>query len=189
MASNSANPQPAAPATVVTMPELPAGAAVCTTLPDLLYLPELVFGGLVWILVACTLVVPQNPQGWVMSVSVFCFVTTFLWSLVFLCGCHSNKSGWAAADFAYHLTAAVFYLSASVSLAKVTLDLENAGNFQYYQLDISAVVCVCLCLPACLPACQAYLPACLPVKPTCLSVCLPACLSVCLSHTRTLMHA
>ncbi|KAM9819868.1 myelin and lymphocyte protein-like isoform 2-T2 [Syngnathus typhle] len=146
MASNSANPQPVAPATVVTMPELPAGAAVCTTLPDLLYLPELVFGGLVWILVACTLVVPQNPQGWVMSVSVFCFVTTFLWSLVFLCGCHSNKSGWVAADFAYHLTAAVFYLSASVSLAKVTLDMENAGRFQYYQLDISAVVCLCLSL-------------------------------------------
>lgn len=38
MASNSANP----PATVVTMGELPAGAAVCATLPDLLYLPELV---------------------------------------------------------------------------------------------------------------------------------------------------
>ncbi|XP_077428159.1 myelin and lymphocyte protein-like [Vanacampus margaritifer] len=143
MASNSADPPPPPPpaaATVVTMSELPAGAAVCTTLPDLLYLPELVSGGLVWILVACTLVLPQNPLGWVMSVSVFCFVMTTLWSLLFLCGCHSNKSSWAAADFAYHLTAAVFYLSASVSLAKVTLDIRNAGNFRNYQLDISAVV-------------------------------------------------
>ncbi|XP_077379346.1 myelin and lymphocyte protein-like [Festucalex cinctus] len=143
MASNMANPPTEAaamPTTVVTMSELPAGAAVCATLPDLLYLPELVLGGLVWILVACTLVSPQNPLGWVMSVSVFCFVMTALWGLLFLCGCHSNRSSWAAADFVYHLTASVFYLSASVSLAKVTLDIRNAGNFRNYQLDISAVV-------------------------------------------------
>lgn len=56
-----------------------------------------VFGGLVWILVASTLAAPQNPLGWVMAVSVFCFVATFLWSFLFLCGCHSNKSRWAAA--------------------------------------------------------------------------------------------
>lgn len=56
-----------------------------------------VFGGLVWILVACTLVVPENPQGWVMFVSVFCFVMTFIWMVVFACGRHHNKAIWAAA--------------------------------------------------------------------------------------------
>lgn len=40
----------------------------------------------------------------------------------------------------YHFLAAVFYLSASVSLAKVTLDLKDGSSFQNYQLDISAVV-------------------------------------------------
>ncbi|KAK1898297.1 Myelin and lymphocyte protein [Dissostichus eleginoides] len=49
-----------------TMGNLPRGIGICTTIPDILYLPELVFGGLVWILVACTLVVPANPQAWVM---------------------------------------------------------------------------------------------------------------------------
>ncbi|XP_057687380.1 myelin and lymphocyte protein-like isoform X2 [Corythoichthys intestinalis] len=140
MASNTAEPLHEATGATVIVAELPAGAAVCTTLPDLLYLPELVLGVLVWILVACTLVVPANPLGWVMFVSVFCFVVTSLWSLVFLCGCHSNKSGWAAADFGYHLVAAVFYLSASVSLAGVTLDIRHAGSLQNYRLDISAVV-------------------------------------------------
>lgn len=43
-------------------------------------------------------------------------------------------------DFLYHLLAAMFYLSASVSLAKVTLDLKDGSSFQTYQLDISAVV-------------------------------------------------
>ena len=56
-----------------------------------------VFGGLVWILVASSLVVPANPQGWVMFVSVFCFVVTFLWMVLFACGAHHNKPGWAAA--------------------------------------------------------------------------------------------
>lgn len=56
-----------------------------------------IFGGLVWILVACTLVVPANPQGWVMFVSVFCFVMTFIWMVVFACGGHHNRSSWAAA--------------------------------------------------------------------------------------------
>ena len=56
-----------------------------------------IFGGLVWILVACTLVVPQNPQGWVMFVSVFCFIMTFIWMVLFACGGHHNKGSWAAA--------------------------------------------------------------------------------------------
>lgn len=76
---------------------------VCVYVDALLWLkawvlPVLqIFGGLVWILVACTLVVPQNPQGWVMFVSVFCFVMTFIWTMVFACGGHNNRSSWAAA--------------------------------------------------------------------------------------------
>ncbi|KAM3622646.1 uncharacterized protein V6R79_001587 [Siganus canaliculatus] len=123
-----------------TMGNLPSGIGICTTIPDILYIPELIFGGLVWILVACTLVVPQNPLGWVMFVSVFCFVMTFIWIVVFACGGHHNKGSWAAADFAYNGIAAFFYLSASVALAKVTIDAKDGSIFQNYQLDISAVV-------------------------------------------------
>lgn len=56
-----------------------------------------IFGGLVWILVASTRVEPENPQGWVMFVSVFCFFMTFLWLIVFACGAHKNRGGWATA--------------------------------------------------------------------------------------------
>lgn len=56
-----------------------------------------VFGGLVWILVASTHVIPPNPLGWVMFVSVFCFVMTFLWMIIFTAGCHKNSASWAAA--------------------------------------------------------------------------------------------
>ncbi|XP_021423940.1 myelin and lymphocyte protein isoform X1 [Oncorhynchus mykiss] len=122
-----------------TMGNLPSGFGICSTIPDILYLPELVFGGLVWILVACTLVDPANPQGWVMFVSVFCFTMTFIWMCMFAFGVHRNSGGWAAADFAYHGIAAFFYLSASVALAKVTLD-KKSGLLFNYRLDISAVV-------------------------------------------------
>lgn len=56
-----------------------------------------IFGGLVWILVAGTLVVPANPQAWVMFVSVFCFLVTFIWMVVFACGGHRNHGSWATA--------------------------------------------------------------------------------------------
>lgn len=127
-----------------------------------------VFGGLVWILVASTHVIPPNPLGWVMFVSVFCFVMTFLWMIIFTAGCHKNSASWAAAvrpgsrwvgpkswgwkphwpcdrvvcvqDFAYHGLAAFFYLSAAVILAFITLLRSEASPFQSYQIDIAAVV-------------------------------------------------
>ncbi|KAM9345197.1 myelin and lymphocyte protein isoform 3-T3 [Symphorus nematophorus] len=101
--------------------------------------PSLVFGGLVWILVASTHVNPPNPLGWVMFVSVFCFVMTFLWMIIFAAGGHKNSSGWAAADFAYHGLAAFFYLSAGVDLAYITFRMKE-GEFKLYQIDIAAVV-------------------------------------------------
>ncbi|KAL4640773.1 myelin and lymphocyte protein-like [Arapaima gigas] len=126
--------------TAQSMGSLPSGLGICTTLPDIFYLPELIFGGLVWILVASTHVSPPNPLGWVMFVSIFCFVLTFLWLVLFACGAHQNSGGWAAADFAYHGLAAFFFLSASVVLAYITIQNKLAAPFKTYQIDIAAVV-------------------------------------------------
>ncbi|XP_050989598.1 myelin and lymphocyte protein-like [Labeo rohita] len=127
------------------MSSLPSGVRICSTIPDIFYLPELVFGGLVWILVASTHVTPPNPLGWVMFVSVFCFVITSLWLIIFICGAHKNSSAWATADFFYHLIAVIFYLSASVILAYITIGMKDITllpqiPFKYYQIDIAAVV-------------------------------------------------
>uniref|UniRef100_A0A672T8H5 Myelin and lymphocyte protein-like n=1 Tax=Sinocyclocheilus grahami TaxID=75366 RepID=A0A672T8H5_SINGR len=100
---------------------LPRGGAIFCTIPDILYLPELVFGGLVLSLVASTYLLPYNPQAYVISVAIFCFVMTFLWLLIFACGSHHNRSSWASADVAYHGFAALLYLSASVLLAYITI--------------------------------------------------------------------
>ncbi|XP_056623927.1 myelin and lymphocyte protein-like [Triplophysa dalaica] len=134
-----------AASTQQSMASLPSGFRICSTAPDILYMPELVCGGLVWILVASTHVQPNNPLGWVMCVSVFCFVTTFLWFITFACGGHKNRGICSLLDFLYHLVAAMFYLSASVPLATVTINMRNETAmaiypFNYYQIDIAAVV-------------------------------------------------
>ncbi|XP_027009448.1 myelin and lymphocyte protein-like [Tachysurus fulvidraco] len=121
---------------------LPSGMSICSSVPDLLFLPELVFGAAVWILVACTKVVPANPQAYVLAVSLFCFITTFIWMMMFLCGAHHNQTSWATADLVYHCTAALLYLSSSVLLAYVTSAISpfSQVNFTPYKLNVSAVV-------------------------------------------------
>ncbi|NWQ99825.1 MAL protein, partial [Paradoxornis webbianus] len=53
-----------------------------------------IFGGLVWILVASSKVLVPMLQGWVMFVSVFCFVMSFSLLCLYLCGAHGGGGGW-----------------------------------------------------------------------------------------------
>ncbi|NWT59069.1 MAL protein, partial [Erythrocercus mccallii] len=73
---------------------LPSGLAVLTTFPDVLFIPEIIFGGLVWILVAASKVPDSMLQGWVMFVSVFCFVMSTSQLCCYLCGVHGGGGSW-----------------------------------------------------------------------------------------------
>ncbi|KAM3852233.1 myelin and lymphocyte protein [Vipera latastei] len=119
---------------------LPSGATVLASFPDILVIPEFVFGGLVWILVASTKVADHMGQGWVMFVSVFCFVISTLLFLLYLCGAHGGKSSWVALDAFYQVIASLFYLSAAVLQAYITIGMKIFGEFKDYQIDIAAVV-------------------------------------------------
>ncbi|XP_039384474.1 myelin and lymphocyte protein [Mauremys reevesii] len=119
---------------------LPTGFSVLTTFPDLLFIPEFVFGGLVWILVASTRVIFELVQGWVMFVSVFCFTFSTLLMCLYFCGAHGGKSSWIAVDAFYHSMAALFYLSAAVLQAYATIWARDSASFKTYQEDIAAVV-------------------------------------------------
>ncbi|KAH1173984.1 myelin and lymphocyte protein [Mauremys mutica] len=119
---------------------LPTGFSVLTTFPDLLFIPEFVFGGLVWILVASTRVIFEIVQGWVMFVSVFCFTFSTLLMCLYFCGAHGGKSSWIAVDAFYHSMAALFYLSAAVLQAYATIWVRDSATFKTYQEDIAAVV-------------------------------------------------
>lgn len=56
--------------------------------------PLQVFGGLVWILIASSLVPMPLVQGWVMFVSVFCFVATTALLILYIIGTHSGEAFW-----------------------------------------------------------------------------------------------
>uniref|UniRef100_G1SJX7 Myelin and lymphocyte protein n=1 Tax=Oryctolagus cuniculus TaxID=9986 RepID=G1SJX7_RABIT len=83
---------------------LPSGFSVFVTFPDLLFIFEFVFGGLVWILVASSLVPLALVQGWVMFVSVFCFVATTALLVLYIIGAHGGESSWVTLVFSYVAT-------------------------------------------------------------------------------------
>uniref|UniRef100_A0A8C0AG03 Mal, T cell differentiation protein 2 n=2 Tax=Bos TaxID=9903 RepID=A0A8C0AG03_BOSMU len=89
-----------------------SGAFVCL---------EIVFGGLVWILVASSNVPLPLLQGWVMFVSVTAFVCSLLFLGVFLSGVVTQiNANWNFLDFAYHFTVFVFYFGAFLLEAATT---------------------------------------------------------------------
>ncbi|XP_068931678.1 myelin and lymphocyte protein [Petaurus breviceps papuanus] len=134
-----------APAATSGGGSLPSGFSVLATFPDLLFIFEFIFGGLVWILVASSKVQFPLVQGWVMFVSVFCFVATTILLFLYFVGAHGGDASWMPLDVSYHFIAALFYLSASVLEAYATIEtkaifsLQNE-TFKYYQENISAVV-------------------------------------------------
>ncbi|XP_059837283.1 myelin and lymphocyte protein-like [Hypanus sabinus] len=119
---------------------IPSGGSVCTSLPELLMLGEFVFGGLVWILVASARVSLPGDQGWVMFVSVFCFVITTLLLILYTAGVQNRSSAWTVVDVFYHFIAAVFYLSIAVLEASDTRFTLIAMNPKNYRINIAATV-------------------------------------------------
>ncbi|XP_028908047.1 myelin and lymphocyte protein [Ornithorhynchus anatinus] len=125
---------------VPTGTSLPSGFSVLASFPDLLFIFEFVFGGLVWILVASSKVPIPILQGWVMFVSVFCFVITTSLLFLYFVGAHGGNPSWITLDAAYHSIASLFYLSAAVLEASSTIALWNAVLPSVYRENISAVV-------------------------------------------------
>ncbi|KAG8509666.1 Myelin and lymphocyte protein, partial [Galemys pyrenaicus] len=98
-----------------------------------------VFGGLVWILISSSLVPMPLIQGWVMFVSVFCFLATTTLLVLYIIGAHGGEASWVTADAAYHCTASLFYLSASVLEALATIFMYDGFTFKKYHENIAAV--------------------------------------------------
>ncbi|DAA24910.1 TPA: mal, T-cell differentiation protein [Bos taurus] len=129
-----------APSAASGVSSLPSGFAVFTTFPDLLFIFEFVFGGLVWILVSSSHVPIPLIQGWVMFASVFCFIATTVLAFLYVIGAHGNRTSWITLDAAYHCVASLFYFGASVLEALAAIQLQDGFLYKYYHENISAVV-------------------------------------------------
>ncbi|XP_041708209.1 protein MAL2-like [Coregonus clupeaformis] len=112
---------PAATAFPAPTISLPLGLQILRTYSGALICLEVIFGGLVWILVASSNVPVPLLQGWVMFVSLTMFFCSTVYLLLFLLGLADRiNTDWNLMDMLYHFTALLFYFSALVLEAAVT---------------------------------------------------------------------
>ncbi|XP_039594738.1 myelin and lymphocyte protein-like [Polypterus senegalus] len=99
---------------------LPTGCQVLESMPDILMIPELIFGGLVWVLLLSTKEINLNPEGWLLMVSIFCFISSLIWLFVFFCGLNQG-SFCLNLDFQYHWLATLLYFVVTVLHLSATM--------------------------------------------------------------------
>ncbi|KAF7708387.1 protein MAL2 [Silurus meridionalis] len=114
---------------------LPLGLDVIRTYSGALICMEIVFGGLVWILVASSNVPVPLLQGWVMFVSVTAFLCSTAYLTFFLLGLADRiNTDWNFMDMIYHFVALLFYFAAFV--------LEAATTSGAYKQYVNSTACV-----------------------------------------------
>lgn len=127
MSEPAANPavnpavNPAATSFPTATITLPLGPGVLRTYSGALLCLEILFGGLVWILVASSNVPVPLLQGWVMFVSVTTFVFSSAYLALLITGLADRiNTDWNFLDLFYHFIALLFYFAAFVLEAATT---------------------------------------------------------------------
>ncbi|XP_061287448.1 protein MAL2-like isoform X1 [Bos javanicus] len=82
------------PATSHAPPDVPSGVSLFLTIPYAFFLPELIFGVWVWILVVATQVASPLLQGWVMYVSLTSFLISLMLLLSYVFGFYKRYESW-----------------------------------------------------------------------------------------------
>ncbi|XP_051577015.1 protein MAL2 [Myxocyprinus asiaticus] len=150
-------PNPATTSFPVPTVSLPSGVEILRTYSGALICLEIVFGGLVWILIASTNVSVPLLQGWVMFVSVTMFICSSIYLALFLLGLADKiNTDWNFMDMFYHFIALLFYfgaflLEATVSSAGIyvndtTCIRKPRGNimtfldYRQYNINVAAAI-------------------------------------------------
>ncbi|KAL7394050.1 hypothetical protein ABVT39_019835 [Epinephelus coioides] len=121
---------------------LPLGLEVLRTYSGALVCVEILFGGLVWILVASSNVPVPLLQGWVMFVSLttFCLSTAYL--MLLLTGLADRiNTDWNSLDVIYHFVAVLFYFAAFV-LEAATTAANGGAHVKPLPNSTDTVMCI-----------------------------------------------
>ncbi|XP_004580757.1 protein MAL2 [Ochotona princeps] len=153
MSAAGSVPPPPNPAVSFPAPRvnLPSGLAILRTYSGAFVCLEILFGGLVWILVASSNVPLPLLQGWVMFVSVGAFFFSLFFLGMFLSGMVNQiNANWNFLDFAYHFTVFVFYFgaflleAAATSLhnlhCNVTTTVQPLLDDNQYRINVAATI-------------------------------------------------
>ncbi|KAM9851976.1 protein MAL2 [Aulostomus maculatus] len=121
---------------------LPLGLEVLRTYSGVLVCIEILFGGLVWILVASSNVPVPLLQGWVMFVSVTAFFLSSAYLLLLITGLADRiQSDWNFLDVFYHFLALLFYFAAFV-LEAATTAANGGANITLHPNSSDVVMCI-----------------------------------------------
>ncbi|XP_003422038.1 MAL-like protein [Loxodonta africana] len=122
----------APPPTSYAPSDVPSGVALFFSIPFAFFLPEVIFGCWVWILVAATHVANPLLQGWVLYVSLTSFLISLMFLLSYLFGFYKKYDSWRILDSLYHGTTSILYMSAAVLQAHATIVSEVQDVSKYY---------------------------------------------------------
>lgn len=138
---------PAAPASAAATSfpgatiSLPLGLEVLRTYSGALISLEILFGGLVWILVASSNVPVPLLQGWVMFVSVTTFFLSSAYLALLITGLADRVNvDWNVIDVLYHFVALLFYFAAFVLEAATT---AASGGIRFTTNDTGSQTLIC----------------------------------------------
>ncbi|XP_059196222.1 protein MAL2 [Centropristis striata] len=121
---------------------LPLGLEVLRTYSGALVCVEIVFGGLVWILVAASNVPVPLLQGWVMFVSLFFFVLSTAYLTLLVTGLADRiNTDWNSLDVIYHFIAVLFYFAAFV-LEAATTAANGGAHVKPLPNSTDTVMCI-----------------------------------------------
>ncbi|KAM4633644.1 protein MAL2 [Polymixia lowei] len=121
---------------------LPLGLEILRTYSGALISLEIVFGGLVWILVASSNVPVPLLQGWVMFVSVTTFFLSSTYLALFITGLADRiNTDWNFLDVVYHFTALLFYFAAFV-LEAATTAANGGAHIKITPNSTETVMCI-----------------------------------------------
>ncbi|XP_015239382.1 PREDICTED: protein MAL2-like [Cyprinodon variegatus] len=140
----SSEPAPNPDATSFPTPtiSLPLGLGVLRTYSGALVSLEILFGGLVWILVASSNVPVPLLQGWVMFVSITTFLLSSCYLTLLITGLADRiNTNWNFVDLFYHFLALLFYFSAFV-LEAATTAANGGAHVNLLPNSTESVLCI-----------------------------------------------
>ncbi|XP_012738345.2 protein MAL2 [Fundulus heteroclitus] len=146
MSEPAANPAAAAAAAATSFPaptiSLPLGLEVLRTYSGALVCLEILFGGLVWILVASSNVPVPLLQGWVMFVSLTTFFLSTTYLTLLITGLADRiNTDWNFLDVFYHFIAVLFYFAAFV-LEAATTAANGGAHISPLPNSTDSVLCI-----------------------------------------------
>ncbi|CAN2389332.1 membrane raft polarization, partial [Pristimantis euphronides] len=121
-----------------------------TSIPGILMLVEIVLGLLVWALVASTYHTLFAANGWILFVTIFCWILTIILFSMLLLQLTRRISfvSWPLTVLFYHVVATILYITAFITLAATVNHVYRYNIVEEYNKKAAASFFACVVMIA-----------------------------------------